>query len=164
MTAPIKRIAMTTAAAAAVVLSAAGCQYLNDTQTHDFYQAADGTNAFEKGVGVRNAVLVLDKSGKGTLFATVSNDTANPGTASLEGSVKGQAIFSSTVQAPAQGSTKVGGSGNQQIIATNVAAKPGDIAQLTVTVDGQGSTTISLPVVDQEMSYYKQATASDGGK
>lgn len=149
-------------AAVALALTASGCAYFNDTQTHDFYQAADGTNANETGLGVRNAVLVVDDTGNGTLYATAVNNTDQDGTVELSGAYEGATVFSTSVEVPAGGTVALGGEGDQSVTATAVEAPAGSIMQLTVTASGQETTTVSLPVLDESLAYYR--TAEPGGE
>lgn len=161
MTVRPRRLALAVAAAALAV-SVSGCAYFNDTQTHEFYQAADGTNANPTGVGVRNAVLVVDAKGNGRLYTTVTNTDQQARTVQLEGTFDGSTVFSASVSVPAGGVTPVGMPGQQAITASSVAAKPGSIMQLSVTAPGQKATTISMPVMDDSLGYYP--AASDGGQ
>jgi len=149
-------------AAVALALTASGCAYFNDTQTHDFYQAADGTNANETGMGVRNAVLVVDDAGDGTLYATAVNNTASDGTVELAGAYEGTTVFSASVEVPAGGTVALGGDGDQAVTATAVEAPAGSIMQLTVTASGQETVTVSMPVMDDSLAYYR--TAEEGGE
>ena len=154
-------------AAVALALTATGCAYLNDTQTHDFYQAADGVNINETGLGVRNAVLVVDESGSATLYATATNTTAEDGELTLTGSYEGAPIFEATVAVPAQGVTQIGAEGAQQVTASGLAAKPGSMVELTVTAEGQEDASSPMPVLDRSLEYYGGASdtggASDAG-
>lgn len=150
-------------AAVALALTVTGCTYLNDTQTHDFYQAADGVNINPTGMGVRNAVLLVDESGKAWLQTSVTNTTAKDGTVTLVGSRDGSTLFEVRVDVPAQGVTPIGGEGQQQVTATDIGAKPGDMIELTVTADGQEEASSPLPVLDRSLEYYGGEGASDGG-
>lgn len=152
------RIALTVAALG-LALTTTGCAYLNPIQTHDFYQAADGTNANPTGLGVRNAVLVVDAERTGTFYTSVTNETSEPGVVELEGTYEGSVVFSASVEVPAGGVTMVGGEGNQAVTATDVQADAGSIMELTVSAPGQEDVTISLPVQDDALGYYP----SDGG-
>lgn len=159
------RLALSTAAVA-LALTATGCAYFNDTQTHDFYQAADGTNANVTGLGVRNALLVVDEAGNGRLYVTAVNYTDADGSVELTGAYDGTTVFTTSIAVPAGGTVPVGGEGEQTVTASAVAAPAGSIMQLTVAASGQDPTTISMPVLDDSLSYYRDAqnrsTASDG--
>lgn len=161
MTTRRSRRAFLVAASLGLATAASGCAYFNPRQTFDFYQAADGTNANPQGVGVRNAMLVVDASGKGTLYTTVTNTLDKDSTAHLEGSYQGSAVFSAEVPVKAGSVTPVGGSGQQKIDATSVAAPAGSIMELTVSSPDQDPVTISMPVVDSAAAF---VGGSDGGQ
>lgn len=148
-------------AAVALALGASGCTYFNDTQTHDFYQAADGTNSAPEVPGVRNAVLVVDDNGDGRFMGTAVNPTEADATVELVGEYEGTTVFSTSVDVPAGGTVALGGEGDQAVTATGVQAPAGAIMQLTVRSQGQEDQTISLPVQDESLPYYG---GSDSGE
>ena len=147
------------AAAMGLALAATGCTYFSPVQTHDFYQAADGTNAnLEQDgalfAGVRNAVLVIGEDGTPVFSSTVVNYSDEEITVEVEGSAEGSAIFSAQVQVPAHGVVELGPSEGQQLVpvgAVNVVT--GTILSLDVTA-GDQKTTISLPTLDDSLGYY----------
>ena len=101
------------AAAMGLALAASGCTYLSPVQTHEFYQAGDGTNANITQddalfAGVRNAVLVFGEDGTPVFTASVVNYSDEEITVDLEGIADGASIFSTQVQVPAQGTVKLG--------------------------------------------------------
>ncbi|MGP9694540.1 hypothetical protein ACT3TZ_07990 [Brachybacterium sp. AOP25-B2-12] len=155
-------------AAVGFALTASGCAYFNPVQTHGFYQAADGTNANPTGVGVRNAILIVDAQGHGNVWTTVTNETSETSIAQLEGTFEGSVVFSASVEVPAGGVTPIGGEGEQLITASEVPAPAGSVMQLTVTAPGQEPTTITIPVQDDALGYYPTAhtstSPSDGGQ
>lgn len=155
-----RRLALVVAAAG-IALTASGCTAFNPMQTHDFYQAADGTNANPEGVGVRNAILVLGDGGDGEVYLTVANETTEDATAELTGTFEGQEVFSASIPVAAGETVMVGAGDGEQIHVRDAAPKPGDIMELTVA-SGDSSTTISLPVMDDSLGYYP--AQSDGGQ
>ncbi|MCL6422201.1 hypothetical protein Bequi_02140 [Brachybacterium sp. JHP9] len=191
-TARLPRLALT-AAALGLALTATGCTYFNPVQTHDFYQAADGTNGSVTGadaastfeVGVRNAIVVVDESGTGELVASVVNYsdetqsvtlTGNLAQAGAEGRgvVTGEEVFTTTVTVAPKGVVKIGpaslvGSGESgaeaptAVSTEDFPADPGTMMLLTMDAAGE-STTITLPITSTSLPYYQGDEASDGGQ
>ncbi|MCS6712262.1 hypothetical protein JSY14_09615 [Brachybacterium sp. EF45031] len=156
-----RRLALA-AAALSLALAGTGCSYLNPVQTHEFYQAADGTNEQLGPVGVRNAVVVVDESGAGQFSTTLVNDSSEDASVELTGLADGSDAFSHTVTVPAGGTVRLGsGEGAEQVPVSNLAVPAGAMMELRVRA-GDQETTMSLPVLDQTLEYYK--SASDGGQ
>ena len=156
------------AAALGLALAASGCTYLSPVQTHEFYQAADGTNAVVEldgaaQAGVRNAVLVFGEDGTATFSATVVNHSAEDITVELEGLSEGSAVFSSTVEVPSRGTVRLGpGEDSQQTVpVTADGVLPGSVLELNVSVGGE-STTISLPTFEDNLSHYQTEAPAAG--
>ncbi|MCG7310476.1 hypothetical protein [Brachybacterium sp. ACRRE] len=179
------RLALTVAAVALSV-GATGCSYMNPVQTHDFYQAADGTNVSLQDssknftFGVRNAVVVVNDDKRGELLASVVNYTDEDATVTLEGTDDGDVIFSQRVKVPANTTIQVEPkdlrkdqdpeeSTPLEIGVDDFPVAAGATMELTMTVDGQKRTE-TMPVTDTSLAYYKgsggsasDGAASDGG-
>ena len=155
------------AAAAGLALAASGCTYFNPVQTHEFYQAADGTNAsiYEAGqmmAGVRNAILVVQEDGTATLMGAVANYTEEEITVELEGSSDGTVVFSGSVPVPAGETVNLGtGEGAHEVQVGQVDVPAGAIMDLVVTAVGQ-TVEITLPVTDTSLSHYEDAVDGEG--
>lgn len=146
-----------------LALTATGCSYFNPVQTHDFYQAADGTNATitrdgQQYAGVRNAILVVEEPGSAVLYATAVNYSSNEVQVELEGTKDDTSIFRTTVTVPAGEAVKIGPD-EAQSVTVDEDVPTSDIIDMTVTVEGE-SQVISLPVGDTSLEYYER---SDGG-
>lgn len=165
-----RRLALA-AAALGLALGATGCQYLNPVQTHEFYQAADGTNANLEvdgmvATGARNMVLLLAEDGSAQLLGSVANYTTEDATVELEGSLDGSSVFSGSVTVPAGDTVSLGAGEDQQSVQVgSVDVEAGATMDLTVTSGGE-SATITIPVLDTTLEYYKglEGGASDGGQ
>jgi len=158
-----------------LAFAASGCSYINPVQTHNFYQAADGTNANleEAGqlmVGVRNAIVVVQDDGSAVLIGAVANYTTEEVTVELEGLSEGTVVFAGRVAVPAESTVNLGvGEDAQQIQIGQIDVPAGAAMDLSITANGQ-STEITLPVTDTTLEYYEDAVqggsgegASDGG-
>src|SRR5699024_5858350 len=136
-----------------LALAASGCTFMSPVQTHEFYQAGDGTNANLEvdgafHVGVRNAVLVMDETGAPTFSATVVNYSDEDLVVELEGQDEGAAVFSTRVKVPAQVTHGLGpGEGPQAGQSGARDAAPGATLALPLT-SGARSTRASLPPPD----------------
>ncbi|HJG91107.1 hypothetical protein [Brachybacterium massiliense] len=155
------------AAALGLALAASGCTYFSPVQTHDFYQAGDGTNANiqQEGAlyaGVRNAVLVFGEDGTPVFTASVVNYSNEEITVELEGTAEGSSILSTQVQVPAQSTVQLGpGEGQQLVQVGAVNVVPGSILDLEVTAGGQ-STTISMPTLETSLAHYELDQPAEG--
>jgi hypothetical protein len=155
------------AAALGLALAATGCTYFSPVQTHDFYQAGDGTNANlevngQFHAGVRNAVLVMGETGDPVLSATVVNYSSEDIVVELEAEHDGATLFSTRVQVPAESTVELGPEEGQQLVPVGpVDVLPGTILDLTVTSEDL-STTISLPTLETTLSHYGEATPAAG--
>ena len=155
-----RRLALS-AAALGLALAATGCTYMSPVQTHDFYQAGDGTNANlevdgQFHTGVRNAVLVLDEaqSGAPVFSATVVNYSAETATVELQAESEDGVLFTTSVSVPAESTVEIGPeTGQQQVEVSATDVLPGTILDLTVS-SGDQSTTISLPTLETSLSHY----------
>jgi hypothetical protein len=165
-----------TAAAVGLALGASGCSYMNPVQTHDFYQAADGTNAsvtdanHQFVVGVRNAIVVVDSSKRGDLVASVVNYTDKDQTVELTGTHDGTTVFTKTLPLTSGQTVKIGPADIQdggksaavQVGADDFPVATGEVMNLTLTVDGQDD-KITLPVTGQSLEYYTGNTSAEKG-
>lgn len=156
-----RRLALAVAALG-LALGASGCQYLNPVQTHEFYQAADGTNANLEmngmvATGARNMVVLLRKDGSAELLGSLANYTTEDTTVELEGIADGTAVFSGSVTVPAGETVALGSGQNQRSVQVGAVKVPaGAMMELTVKAGGE-STTITLPVMDTTLEYYQDA-------
>lgn len=174
------RLALTVAAVALSV-SATGCSYMNPVQTHDFYQAADGTNVSLQDssknftFGVRNAIVIVDDSQRGELLASVVNYTDEDATVTLEGTYEGAVVFSQRVKVAANTTVQIEPKSLQkdqdpeesspaEVGVDDFPVAAGKTMELTMSVDGQKRTE-TMPVTDTSLAYYKSSgsSASDGG-
>lgn len=153
-------------AALGLALSATGCAYFSPVQTHDFYQAGDGTNAnIEQNgafyAGVRNAVVVMEEGSDPILSASVVNYSAADITVDLEGTYDGATLFSQSVQVPANSTVRIGPGEGQEAVAVSGLddVLPGSILDLTVSAGGQ-STTISLPTLETSLAHYAEPSTA----
>lgn len=155
------------AAAMGLALAATGCTYFSPVQTHEFYQAADGTNAnIEQNgtlfAGVRNAVLIFGQDGTPVFSSTVVNYSDEEITVEVEGSAEGSAIFSAQVQVPAHDVVELGPNEGQQLVPVGaVNVEPGTFLSLDVTAAGE-TTTISLPTLDDSLDHYDFEQPAEG--
>lgn len=164
---PARRIALAVAAAG-LALGAAGCTYFNPVQTHEFYQAADGTNAnLEQNgtvaLGARNMIVVVEDGGEATLYGSLANYTKEDVSVELEGLVEDSAAFAGRVSVPAGQTIQLGSGPSQHAVQIGkLDVKPGAVMKLRVSALDEES-TVSLPVTDTTLEYYQQG-ASDGAK
>ena len=149
------------AAALGLALGATGCSFMNPVQTHEFYQAADGTNANinqggELAVGARNMLVLVGPDGSAQLLGSVANYTTDEVTVELEGSDNGTVAFSTSVSVPAGGVVTLGDGEDQQLAEIGqLDVEPGAVMDLKVT-GADGEAVITIPVLDDTLDHYKQ--------
>ena len=147
---PRRSLALT-AAALGLALGATGCTYMNPVQTHEFYQAADGTNANinqngQLAVGARNMLVLVGPDGSAQLLGSVANYTTDDVTVELEGSDDGTVAFS----------TSLGDADDQQLAEIGqLDVEPGAVMDLKVA-GADGEAVITIPVLDDTLDHYKQ--------
>lgn len=153
-------------AALGLALSASGCAYINPTQTHEFYQSSDGTNANleQSGMvtaGVRNALVLIGEDGAATFSGTVANYTSEEITVEVEGLIEGSVAFATQVTVPASGTIELGPGPDQQAVAIGeLDTAAGELMDLTLSADGE-STEITMPVIDNTLGYFEQDAAEE---
>ncbi|MGO2993858.1 hypothetical protein [Brachybacterium alimentarium] len=146
------------AAALGVALAASGCTSFSPVQTHEFYQAGDGTNAnIEQAgavfAGVRDAIVVVEDDGTATFHGSVVSYAKEDVSVELTGMSGGSTLFSASISVPAEGVVDLGADeGQQEIPLSDFPVKPGEVFDLEVSADGQ-SDTISVPVADTTLSH-----------
>lgn len=149
------------AAALGLALGATGCSFMNPVQTHEFYQAADGTNANinqdgKLAVGARNMLVLAAEDGSAQLLGSVANYTPDEVTIELEGSADGTVAFSTSVAVPAGGVVTLGDGEDQQLAEIGqLDVEPGAVMDLKVT-GADGEAVITIPVLDETLDHYKQ--------
>lgn len=151
-------------AALGLALGASGCAYINPTQTHAFYEAAEGTHANldQSGsvfAGVRNALVIVAEDGTAVFSGTVANYTSEELTVEVEGVHEGAVTFATQATVPAHGTLELGpGEGQQSVAIGALDVPPGALMDLSVTASGE-STVITLPVFDDSLSHFQDYVA-----
>lgn len=146
-------------AALALVIPVSGCaSLLSPHQTAEYhYNAGDGAWGTVGDVEVRGLMLIMDESGEGPaqLFFTLINTGDSSASVSIDvggkkttESVKPGETF---VQDPKSSST----TSSKPIIVDSLTAKPGDLADVTVSV-GSDEKTIRTQVLSNTLPYYEE--------
>ncbi|MFC0676052.1 hypothetical protein [Brachybacterium hainanense] len=152
-----RRLALA-AAALGLALAASGCSYFSAVQTHDFYEAADGTQASlyqadgMQLAGVRNAILVQESPERTVLYASVVNYLAEPVTVELTGKDGDTVLFSTSIEVPAGGSVQISPS-SAQSVSVSQPTTTGTIVSLEVAAEGQEE-TVSLPITGTSLEHF----------
>lgn len=150
------------AAALGFALAASGCSVFSPVQTHDFYEAADGTNAnLEQSgalyAGMRNALIVVGEDGAATFYGTAVNYSDETISIDLEGSAEETVAFTTSVSVPANGTVALGpDEGQQQVPVEQLPVKPGALIDLDVSAGGE-STTITVPVLEGSVGHLSES-------
>lgn len=134
--------------------SLSGCAYFNPTQTHHFYQPAEGAllnftpEGASKPVGVRNLLAVEGANGVQVTGAIVNQSTEDftVSLAFVEGANGGASI-----NVPAGETIKIGGEGVDPIQITT-SKKPGDNLFVDITV-GNETQRLTVQLLDESLEY-----------
>ena len=119
--------------------SLSGCAYFNPTQTHHFYQPAEGAllnftpEGASKPVGVRNLLAVKGANGVQVTGAIVNQSTED------------------FTNVPAGETIKIGGEGVDPIQVTT-SKKPGDNLFVDITV-GNETQRLTVQLLDESLEY-----------
>ncbi len=160
-----RRLALTVAALG-IALGAGGCGYFNPVQTHEFYQAADGTNQNIENsngtlaVGARNMIVIVHEDGSAELVGAVANYTNEEVSVELSGQDESSTVFTATVKVPAQSTVALvqkheeAKEGDQTVEVKGLSAKPGSMIRMSITALGE-SREFTLPITDTTLEYYK---------
>ena len=120
--------------------SLSGCAYFNPTQTHHFYQPAEGAllnftpEGASKPVGVRNLLAVKGANG-----------------VQVTGAIVNQSTEDFTINVPAGETIKIGGEGVDPIQVTT-SKKPGDNLFVDITV-GNETQRLTVQLLDESLEY-----------
>ncbi|MDN5724856.1 MAG: hypothetical protein L0G99_02840 [Propionibacteriales bacterium] len=152
----IVRMAAMTAVTVGLLLGLGACQF----QTLQRYNPADGVNVDVGSVKVRNVSVLVTAAGQGVLSGTVTADNAERltsvnGVALLPDGSPGsqlQSAMPEPVEIPAK--TPVVLTDINPIRLTGSDLKAGQLARITFTFAGGGSTEVTVPVLDKNSPEY----------
>lgn len=156
MTLPIRRDArrrptVVVAAALSAGLAAGlltGCQSSNPI-TAEPYAASDGVDVDLGSVRAANLlVLAAEQGAPGTVIGSVTNEGTEPVTVEIG---VADALTSIDVE---PGGTALLGPDHAEVPVEAVDAPPGALLQLRLTTTSEGSTTVTVPVLDGALPYY----------
>ncbi|KUG52205.1 MULTISPECIES: hypothetical protein [Kocuria] len=137
------------AAAAAALLSTAGCAYINPPATTMIYSPADGIVERVGEVKLTNVLIVATAAdAEGRVLGTLDNDGDQEVTLSMD--VDGA---SAEVQIPANGSVSLEEA--DPVVVDRAGAAPGLMVETEFTVGGE-SLTEQVPVLDHTFERYAE--------
>lgn len=146
------------AVAGLAVFSLSGCAYLNPTQTHVFYQSAEGSIAnfavdgADSAVGVRN-LLIVERDSTTQLIGAFTNQTTSDQSIQVDVLDDGASVASTTITVPAGEAVNLGSQdGEESLDITGLQAKPGDNATVRVAVAGTEQ-DLTVQVLDDSLEY-----------
>ncbi|MGP5006024.1 hypothetical protein ACTXJK_03940 [Brachybacterium tyrofermentans] len=146
------------AAALGFALAASGCSVFSPVQTHDFYEAADGTNAnLEQSgalyAGMRNSLIVVGADGSATFYGTAVNYSDETISIDLEASAEESVVFSTSVSVPAHETVALG---PDEVPLEQLPVEPGALIDLDVSAGGE-STAITVPVLEGSVGHLSES-------
>ncbi|SDL30229.1 hypothetical protein SAMN04487913_10816 [Arthrobacter sp. ok362] len=146
------KLAMATAALGIGLLSVTGCGYINPQQTSEQYSASDGTRTDLGALQLRNFVIISDGENKpGRVIGAVYNTSSKDVVLTIKGASGSQA----EVPVKQKSYTMLNDSAAPAILST-VGAKPGSIAEVTISEDGTSQNAMfKVPVMDGTIVDYK---------
>jgi hypothetical protein len=147
------KLAMATAALGIGLLSVTGCGYINPQQTSEQYSASDGTSTDIGPLQLRNMMIISQGADKpGRVVGAVYNSSSND----VKLVIKGAEGSQTQVPVKKNSYTLLNDSTDEAILSTT-GAKPGSVAEVTITEDGTNqSAQFKVPVLDGTISDYKE--------
>lgn len=138
--------------ALALVAGLSACSATNPITTADDYAASDGVRAELDDLRLGNLLVVAEsQGGAGTLIGSISNDGSQDVRVSI-GAAGQEAAAEIAVDARA--TVLLTPDGGEGVELTDLPVAPGQYLDLEVAVDGGGSTTIAVPVLDGTLPEY----------
>jgi hypothetical protein len=146
------KLAMATAALGIGLLSVTGCGYINPQQTSEQYSASDGTRTDLGALELRNFIIIADGEDKpGRVIGAVYNTSSKDVVLTIKGASGSQA----EVPVKQKSYTLLNDSTAPAILST-VGAKPGSVAEVTISEDGTSQNAMfKVPVLDGTITDYK---------
>ncbi|WP_423922568.1 hypothetical protein ACPEEZ_02990 [Frigoribacterium sp. 2-23] len=149
------RATLVTVLAGAVMLVAAGCNFISPQATLKHYDASDGTSVTVGDIKVRNAIALTGDDGtEASLSMTVINSGTDPARVSFEYPT---ADGSKTQVLEVDGSAEVRRGtqpGDDQLILTDLDAKPGALLPVYVQYGTETGKKLMVPVLTGALPEY----------
>ncbi len=151
-----RRIAAASLIAASLV-GVSACSTINEQATTKSYDASDGVSASVKSgsadVSLRNLMIVAnDKDKPGRILGTVVNNGTDK--ASVTFTVAGSPAVGTVAAAAAPNNSVQLSSNAAKVMVEKTPARPGELAEVTITANGQ-ETTVRVPVLDGTLPQYR---------
>jgi hypothetical protein len=145
------KLAMATAALGIGLLSLTGCGYINPQQTSEQYSASDGTRTDLGALQLRNFIIVSDGEDKpGRVIGAVYNTSGQDAVLTIKGAQGSEA------QVPVkQHSYTMLNDTTEAKVLLAAGAKPGALAEITISDAGSKDTKFAVPVLDGTIVDYK---------
>ncbi|MEN9714377.1 MAG: hypothetical protein RLZZ164_1041 [Actinomycetota bacterium] len=121
---------------------------LSPVATENQYQPGNGLNVDFANVAARNLVYLVASNDQGALIGSL----VNKGTSAASVTIASAGGTSTQISVDALGKTDFGYNGSVAL-PLGIVAKPGTIAEITITVDGAAQ-TVKVPVLDGTFSEY----------
>jgi hypothetical protein len=145
------KLAMATAALGIGLLSVTGCGYINPQQTSQQYSASDGTRTDLGPLQLRNFIIVSDGENKpGRVIGAVYNTSAQDAVLTIKGAQGSQA----QVPVKQRAYTMLNDTTEAKILVPT-GAKPGALAQVTISDSAGKEAQFAVPVLDGTIVDYK---------
>lgn len=126
-----------------------GCGVVSPDMTAEDYAPGDGSMIIVDDVRGLNLMIVTEAEGEnGILLGAVANRGFSDQTVSIE--LGGDELFTGTISAESTHLLEDG----EPVVVSNVPAAPGAMIDMVLTVEGAGSQTESVPVVDGTLPAY----------
>ncbi|WP_157887493.1 hypothetical protein [Frondihabitans sp. PAMC 28766] len=149
------RIAATVVLAGAVMVLTAGCNFITPQDTTSITTTEAGVSSEVGSLDIRNAIVFTDDSGEtASLSITLINNSSTSRDVNFQyESTSGKQTASVTV--PGNTLVRRGTqNGDEQIILTNLEAKPGALAKIFVQYGSATGKSIKVPVLNGSFKMY----------
>lgn len=139
----------------AAALSLTGCSLAADITTARSYDASDGSGVAASGVVIQNMLLVTtDADAPGALIGAVYNSRSEDVTITV--SVSDAEV---EVDVPAMETVVFGPGDDEELVLTGSSNGPGFLTEATFQIEGVGSETLPVPIVDGTLPEYAPVLA-----
>lgn len=155
------RTTATVVLAGAVMVLAAGCNFISPQTTTEKYDASDGFSTNVGSLDVRNAIVFTDDSGEtASLSLTLINNSSSDKDVRFQyKGLDGQQT--AEVEVPANSEVRRGTQGgDQQLILTDIDKKPGSLLKVFIQFGSQTGKNLDVPVLNGAFKEYSTLVPS----
>lgn len=140
---------------AAVLVVAAGCNFISPQRTTQFYDASDGISVTVGDVKVLNALALTDDGSEASLVMSIVNSGDDDASVSFQYETADGSDETQTVDVDASSQVDLGTEpGQTQFVMSDIDVTPGALLPVFVQYGTETGKTLQVPVLTGELSEY----------